>query len=88
MKVRNDRLKKLPAEVSDLTKSLEFTRKQPEDETKVTKIDIKTLQNNLDEVEKDLLDPQDITKKLTELEDRRRRNKFQIDGIEESNSGS
>ena len=55
-------------------KKLRFTQKQLEDETKVIKKDIDILQKNLNEIEKDLLDPQDITNKLIQLENRSRRN--------------
>ena len=53
---------------------LRFTQKQFEDETKVIKKDIDILQKSLNEIEKDLLDPEDITNKLIELENRSRRN--------------
>ena len=39
-------------------------------------------------MEKNLLDPEDIINKLTELEDRSRRNNLLIDGIAEANNGS
>lgn len=51
-------------EVSDITKILEFTQKQVEDETKVIINDIETLQKKLNEVEKDLLDSEEIKNKL------------------------
>ena len=88
LKVTNERLEKLSGEVSDIKESLEFTQKQLEDETKVIKKDIETSQKNLNEIEKDLLDPEDITKKLIELEDRLKRNNLRIDGIAETNNDS
>ena len=42
------------------------------------------LQKNLNEVEEDLLDPDDINNKLTELENRSRRNDLHIDSIAET----
>ena len=42
---------------------------------KVTK-NIRTLQKNLHEAEKDLLDPEDITNKLPELDERSRKTSF------------
>ena len=80
LKVANERLEKLSGEVSNITKSLEFTQKQLENETKVIKKDIKTLQKHLNEVKKDLLDPENITNKLIELEYSSRRNNLRIDG--------
>ena len=44
LKVTNERLEKLSREVNDITKSLEFTQKRLEDETKVIRKDINTLQ--------------------------------------------
>ena len=41
LKVTNEHLEKLFGDVSDITKSLEFTQKQLEDGTKVIKKDIK-----------------------------------------------
>ena len=78
----NEQLEKLSEEVSDIKKSLEFTKKQLEDETKVIEKGIETLKKNLNEIEKDLLDRECITNKLTKLEDKSRRNKLRIDGIE------
>ena len=52
------------------------------------KKDIKTLQKNLNKLEKDLLDPADITNKLFQLEDKSRRNNLRIGGIEEINNDS
>ena len=87
--VSSNKWKKLSREVSDdITKGLEFTQKQLEDETKVIKKDTKISQKNLNEVEKDFLDPEDITNKLIELEDRSRRNNLRIDGIEQKNKDS
>ena len=51
--------------------------KQLEDEAKVIKKDIK-IQKHLNEVQKDLLDPEDIINKLIELEDRSRRMKILV----------
>ena len=52
LKVTNERLEKLSGEVSDITRNLEFTQKQLEDETKVIKKNINTLQKILNEVER------------------------------------
>ena len=47
------------------------------------KNDIKKVQTDLREIEDDLLDPTFVLEKLTELEDRSRRNNVRIDGIPE-----
>ena len=49
---------------------------------------IRTLQKSLYEAEKDLLDPEDITNKLTELDDRSRKNQLCIYGIVETTNDS
>ena len=48
------------------------------------KNDIKKVQTDLREIEDDLLDPTFVMEKLTELEDRSRRNNVRIDGIPET----
>ena len=45
------------------------------------KKDITKLENNIKSIEKDLLDPDDVSAKLIELEDRSRRNNLRIDGL-------
>ena len=40
--------------------------------------------NNIKSIEKDLLDPHDVTAKLVELGDRSRRNNLQIDGLQDN----
>ena len=86
LKVTNEQLEKLSGDVSDITNSLEFTQKQLEDKTKVVKKFIKTLQENINKVGKDLLDPEDITNNLIELKGRSRGNSLRTDGIVETNN--
>lgn len=86
--VTNERLNELSKEVKDITESLEFTQKQVEEDTKAIKKDIERLKKNVGEIERDLLDPEDVSKKLIELEDRSRRNNLRIDGIQESDDES
>ena len=47
------------------------------------KKELKKLDKNIKEVEDDLLDPHHVSSKLTELEDRSRRNNLRIDRIQE-----
>ena len=44
---------------------------------------LKDLEKNVKDIEEDLLDPEEVSSKLIELEDRSRRNNLRIDGIEE-----
>ena len=71
----NDKLEKLPGEVSNIKESVKGTQKQLEDETKVIKKDIEILQKDLNGIEKDFIDPDDITIKLIEQEGRPRKQK-------------
>ena len=80
----NERLDKISQEVVEITKSLEFTQEELHDGLANVKNDIKKLQTDLREIEDDLLDPTFVVEKLTELEDRSRRNNVRIDGIPET----
>ena len=77
-KVTNERLEKLSEEVSEIKKTKQRQLKKT----------LKHYKKSLNEIEKDLLDPEDITNKLIELEDRLRRNNPRIDGIVETNHDS
>ena len=48
------------------------------------KNDIKKVQSHLQKIEDDLLDPEYVTNKLVELDDRSRRNNIRINGIMET----
>ena len=80
----NERLDKISQEVVEITKSLEFTQEELHDGFANVKNDIKKVQTDLREIEDDLLDPTFVMEKLTELEDRSRRNNVRIDGIPET----
>ena len=83
LQTANDRLNKISKEMNELTKSLEFTQDQLEGEINSIKENIKHLETSIKGIEDDLLDPNDVSSKLIELEDRSRRNNLRIDGIEE-----
>ena len=70
--------------MNKLTKSPEFTQDQLEGEINNIKENIKHLETSIKGIEDDLLDPNDVSSKLIELEDRSRRNNWRIDGIEET----
>ena len=67
--------------MAELTKSLEHTQDQLDDELKTIKIDIKNLDSAVKEIEKKIEEYPKINKKLIELEGRSRRNNIRIDGI-------
>ena len=56
----------------ELTKSLEFTQDQLEGEINDIKENIKHLETVIEGIEDGLLDPNDVSSKLIELEDRSR----------------
>ena len=47
------------------------------------KNDISKIKSDMQVLEDDLLDPNEVSKKLTELEDRSRRNNLRFDGLTE-----
>ena len=84
MKLTNERLDKLFTEMTELTKSLEHTQHQLEEELKTIKTDIKNLGCPVKEIEEKTEQYPNINKKLIELEDRSRRNNIRIDRIVET----
>ena len=83
METANQRLNKISDEVVELTKSLEFTQAEVKEEITNIKDDLNQVKNEIQELGEDVLDPDYVTNKLIELEDRSRRNNIRIDGIEE-----
>ena len=63
---------RISQEVFEITKCLEFTQGQLDEEQTKIKNDIGKLQASIKELDKDLLDPDFATEKLIELEDRSR----------------
>ena len=80
----NDHLDKIFKEMIELTKSLEFTQDQLEGEINEIKEYIKHLETIIEGIEDGLLDPNDVSSKLIELEDRSWLNNLCIDSIEET----
>ena len=80
----NDHLDKIFKEMIELTKSLEFTQDQLEGEINDIKENIKHLETIIEGIEDGLLDPNDVSSKLIELEDRSWLNNLCIDSIEET----
>ena len=70
LKAANELLDKIATEMGELSKSLEFMQGQLDKELGNVKKDITKLENNIKSIEKDLLDPDDVSAKLVELEDR------------------
>ena len=81
LQAKNERLNKLVIEMGESTKSLEFTQSQLDEELGSVKEDINKLENNIKSIEKDFLDPDDVSTKLVEFEDRSQRNNLRLDGL-------
>ena len=84
LKATNERLDNIAAEMGKLSKSIEYTQSQLDEELGNVKKDITRLENNIKSIKKDLLDPDYVSVKLVELEDRSRRNYLRIDGLRET----
>ena len=84
MENTNNRLDRISQEVVDITKSLEFTQEQLDEELAKLKNDVGKIQTDMKYIEDNLLDPEYVMGKLIELEDRSRRNNLRIDGMEET----
>ena len=75
----SNRLDKISKEMTEVTKSLEFTQDQLEVETTNIKENIKHFETIIKGIEGDLLDPNGISSKLIELKDRSRRNNLRME---------
>ena len=62
---------------------MEFTQKKIDEELFQVKKEIKNLKTEVKAIEDDLLNADEVSAKLVELEDRSRRNNLRIDGIKE-----
>ena len=84
LQATTERLDKIATEMGELSKRLEFTQSQLDEELGSVKKDIPKLENNIKSIEKDLLDPDEVSPKLVELEDKSRRSNLQIDSLQET----
>ena len=80
----NKRLEKISKEVLEITKSLEFTQGQLNDEIAIVKNDISQIKADIREIEDDLLDLYDVSNKLVEMEDGSWRNNLCFGGLVEN----
>ena len=79
LETANQRLNKFSDEVAELTKSLEFTQAEVKKETANIKDNLNQVKTEIQELGEDVLDPDYVTNKLIELEDRSRRNNIRND---------
>ena len=82
----NNRPDRISQEAFETTKSLEFTQGQLDEELTKIKNDIGNVQAGIKELDENLSDPDFVTKKLIEMEDKSRQNNLRIDGVEETPS--
>ena len=80
----NERFEKISKEVLEITKSLEFTQGQLNDEIAIVKNDISQIKADIREIEDDLLDLYDVSNKLVEMEDGFWRNNLCFGGLVEN----
>ena len=83
LETTNKRLEEISKEVRDITESVEFTEGRLDEEIATIKDDISKMRSDVRLIERDLLDPNDVSEKLIELEDRSRRNNLRFDGLTE-----
>ena len=77
----DERLKIVSNEVLETIKCLELIQDKLDEELSIVKNDISKIKSDLKVLEDDLLDPNEVSKKLIELEDRFRHNKLGFDGL-------
>ena len=83
LETANQRLNEISDEAVQLTKSPEFTQAEVKEEITNIKDNLNQVKTEIQELGEDVLDPDYVTNKLIELEDRSRRNNIRVDGIEE-----
>ena len=70
----------------NLKKSIEFTEKILEEKVKNMQRKVSSSEEKVDKICDYQIDPDEVEKKLTDLEDSSRRNNLRIDGVAEENS--
>ena len=83
LETTNKRLEEISKEFRDITESVEFTEGRLDEEIATVKDDISKMKSDVRLIERDLLDPNEVSEKLIELEDRSRRNNLRFDGLTE-----
>ena len=78
-----ERLGKKSNEVLEIAKSSEYTQGKLGEELAIVKNNISKIKSDMQVLEDDLLDPNEVSKKLFELDDRSRRKNLRFDGLTE-----
>ena len=72
-------------EANEFKKSIEFTEEVHEEKVQNMQRKVGSLEEKVEEIYDYEIDPEEVEKKLTDFEDRCRRNNLRIDGVAEEN---
>ena len=78
-------IKNIKCEVNELKKSIELTEEFLDEKVQNMQRKVSSIEEKVDEIYDYHIDPDEIAKKLTDLEDRSRRNNLWIDVVAEEN---
>ena len=78
-------IKNIKCEINEFKKSIEFTEEVLEEKVQNMQRKVSSLEEKVDEIYDYQIDPDEVEKKLTDLEDCCRRNNLRIDGVVEEN---
>ena len=81
-------IKNIKSEVNELIISIEFTKEVLEEKVQNMQRKVSNLEEKVEEIYGYLIDPDEVEKKLTDLDDCSRRNNLRIDGVAEENDES
>ena len=81
-------IKNIKSEVNELIISIEFTKEVLEEKVQNMQRKVSNLEEKVEEIYAYLIDPDEVKKKLTDLDDCSRRNNLRIDGVAEENGES
>ena len=81
-------IKNIKSEMNELKKNIEFTEEVLEEKVQTMHRKVSSLEEKVEEIYDYQIDPDEVEKELTDLEDCSRRNNLWIDGVEEENSES
>ena len=84
--IKMKEIKNIQCEVNELKKSIEFTEEVLEEEVQNMQSNVSSLEEKVDEIYDYQIDPDEVEKKLTDLQDHSRRNNLRIDGFAEENN--
>ena len=81
-------IKNIKSEVNELIISIEFTKEVLEEKVQNMQRKVSNLEEKVEEIYAYQIDPDEVEKKFTDLDDCSRRNNLRIDGVAEENGES